>query len=155
MASSPQFTDNLDSLRRAQAAAVAPPDIRSSSIATPERHESRRVGLNERVGSHTANHVDASWMLPRCFLDASSQMLPRCPLDASWMPAGCFPDAHWMPAGCFPDAPWMPLGCSLDAPWMLLDSFSEAPWMSVGCFSVAFQKPCGCLLNAFLMGKRC
>ena len=57
MASSPQFTDNQDSLRRAQAAAVAPPGIQSRSIATPERHESRRVGRNGRVGSQKASRI--------------------------------------------------------------------------------------------------
>ena len=57
MASSPQFADNQSSLRRAQAAAATPPGIQSRLIATPERHESRRVGRNGRVGSQKASRI--------------------------------------------------------------------------------------------------
>ena len=57
MASPPQFTDNQDSFRRAQAAAVALSDIQNRSIATPERHEPRRVGLNGRAVSEKASGI--------------------------------------------------------------------------------------------------
>ena len=66
MASLPQTNGNQNPPPYPQAAAAAPPDIQSRSIATPERRESRRVGLNGRVGSQKASRIICNEAHCRC-----------------------------------------------------------------------------------------
>ena len=57
MASPPHVTHNQNSLHHNLGAAVAPPDIQNRSIGTPGRTESRRVGLDGRLGSQKASRI--------------------------------------------------------------------------------------------------